>query len=124
MSQSPELGAGTQAIKRVPISRGAGEHPSVRYHIGTSFSSPVNLTGREVLENIGRIAGGHEKRKLFELLLWYGIFGLLRDDERVTYIYDARYDMRRLLGLIASRGGNEARLRLNPAFWKALEAKS
>ena len=87
------------------------------------LESSINLTGREVLECIGQVVGGDEKRQLFEFLLWYGIFGVLRDDERVTYIYDARYDMRRLLGLIAGRGGDEARLRLNPAFWKALEAR-
>ena len=98
--------------------------PSAKDVLYEFLESPVSLTGREVLECIGRMVGEDEERRLFEFLLWYGIFGVMRDDERVTYIYDARYDMRRLLGLVARRGGDEARLRLNPAFWKALEARA
>lgn len=87
------------------------------------LETPVQLTGHEILEAAGRLVGEEKQDELFERLLWYGIFGVMRDNEQVTYIYDARYDMRRLLGLVARRGKEDATFRLNPAFWKALEAR-
>ena len=87
------------------------------------LESPVHLSGHDILEAAGRLVGEEKKEELFERLLWYGIFGVVREDERVTYIYDARYDMRRLLGLASRRGKETATFRLNPAFWKALEAR-
>jgi energy-coupling factor transporter ATP-binding protein EcfA2 len=83
----------------------------------------VQLAGYDILEAAGRLVGEEKQDELFERLLWYGIFGVVRDDDHVTYIYDARYDMRRLLGLVAHRGKENATFRLNPAFWKALEAR-
>ena len=87
------------------------------------LETPVQLVGQEILEAAGRLVGEEEKEELFERLLWYGIFGVVREDQHVTYIYDARYDMRRLLGLVSRRGKENATFRLNPAFWKALEAR-
>jgi len=84
---------------------------------------PIHLSGHDILEVARRLVGEEEKEILFERLLWYGIFGVVREDQRVTYIYDARYDMRRLLGLASRRGKEYATFRLNPAFWKALEAR-
>jgi hypothetical protein len=98
--------------------------PTAKEVLYEFLESPINLTGREVLTTISRIVSEQEVRRLFEILLWYGIFGIVREDDRVTYIYDARYDTRRLMGLIARRGGDDAVLRLNPAFWKALEVQA
>ena len=87
------------------------------------LETPIHLSGHDILEVARRLVGEEEKEILFERLLWYGIFGVVREDQRVTYIYDARYDMRRLLGLASRRGKEYATFRLNPAFWKALEAR-
>ncbi len=87
------------------------------------LETPVQLTGREILEAADRLVGEEKRDALFERLLWYGIFGVVRDDDQVTYIQDARYDMRRLHGLVVRRGREDATFRLNPAFWKALEAR-
>lgn len=87
------------------------------------LETPVQLAGHEILEAAGRSVGEEKREELFERLLWYGIFGVVRDHDQVTYIHDARYDMRRLLGLVSHRGKEDATFRLNPAFWKALEAK-
>jgi hypothetical protein len=87
------------------------------------LETPIHLSGHDILEVARRLVGEEEKEILFERLLWYGIFGVMREDQRVTYIYDARYDMRRLLGLASRRGKEYATFRLNPAFWKALEAR-
>jgi hypothetical protein len=92
-------------------------------HKRIELETPIQLTGREILEATGRSVGEEKRDELFERLLWYGIFGIVRDNDQVTYIHDARYDMRRLLGLVSRRGKEDAVFRLNPAFWKALEAK-
>lgn len=98
--------------------------PSAKDVLYEFLETPVRLSGHNILEAAGRLVGEEEKGELFERLLWYGIFGIVREDERVTYIYDARYDMRRLLGLVSRRGKEDAIFRLNPAFWKALEAQT
>lgn len=59
---------------------------------------------------------------LFNLLLWYGFFGLIRDDGEPAYIYSVKYDMRHLKALI-NKQSDQAIFRINPAFWKALETK-
>lgn len=97
--------------------------PSAKDVLYEFLETSVQLSGRDVLEAASSVVGEEVKEALFERLLWYGIFGVVREDERVTYIYDARYDMRRLLGLVSRRGKENATFRLNPAFWKALEAK-
>jgi hypothetical protein len=97
--------------------------PSAKDALYEFLESPVHLSGHDILEALGRLVGEEENEELFERLLWYGIFGVVREDERITYIYDARYDMRRLLGLAFRKGKEDARFRLNPAFWKALEAR-
>lgn len=98
--------------------------PSARDVLYEFLETPVYLSGHDILEAVGRLVGEERKMDLFERLLWYGIFGVVRKDERVTYIYDARYDMRRLLGLVFRRGKEDAMFRLNPAFWKVLEAQA
>jgi len=98
--------------------------PSAKDVLYEFLESPIHLPGHEILEAIATVASEGEKRQVFEILLWYGIFGVVREGERTTYIYDARYDTRRLLGLINRRGGDDAVFRLNPAFWKALEVKA
>jgi energy-coupling factor transporter ATP-binding protein EcfA2 len=97
--------------------------PSAREALYEFLESPIHVSGHKILEASARVVGEGAKEELFNRFLWYGIFGVVREDERVTYIYDARYDMRRLLGLVARRGKEDATFRLNPAFWKALEAQ-
>lgn len=87
------------------------------------LESPVRLAGRDILSALGGAVNEEEKRQLFELLLWYGIFGVVMDTERVSYIYDANYDLKRLLKLAERRGGYDAQFYLNPAFWRALEVQ-
>ncbi|MHC4413165.1 MAG: hypothetical protein ACYSW6_09415, partial [Planctomycetota bacterium] len=61
--------------------------------------------------------------RIFDLLLWYGVIGLKREDEEVTYIYSVNYDIKRLKALIRKAAGGEPVLYVNPAFWKGLEVK-
>jgi hypothetical protein len=88
------------------------------------IETAITLSGHEIMECIGRVVTDQsEKDRLFDILLWYGIFGVVRSDEEVSYIHDVRYDMKLLRGLMRRRGGLDATFRLNPAFWKALEVR-
>jgi hypothetical protein len=60
--------------------------PSAKDVLYEFLESPGQLSGRDILEALGRVVGDEEEtRQLFEVLLWYGIFGLVRDGERVSY---------------------------------------
>lgn len=87
------------------------------------IESRLDISGEKVYRVIVEAAGEERAEKVFDLLLWYGFLGVLRDNEEVTYIYDVKYDIRRLKGLIRKRGEGIATLRINPAFWRALEVQ-
>lgn len=59
--------------------------------------------------------------ELFDLLLWYGVFGVELGEDRLAYIYDVSYDLERLRTLIRNRGNGNAMFQINPAFWSALD---
>jgi hypothetical protein len=58
---------------------------------------------------------------MLDLLLWYGFLGYVRDDGEAAYIYNVKYDMRRLAALIQKKGLEQTSLKVNPAFWRGLE---
>ena len=65
-----------------------------------------------------------ERNKLLEILLWQGVFGVLRDgDASVLYIYSVQYDIHRLNGIIQSMEKQKKQISfyINPAFWPHLE---
>jgi hypothetical protein len=57
-----------------------------------------------------------------ELLLWYGILGVVRLDGDVSYIYSVNYDMARLRGIVAKLSETGLVYAINPAFSAALES--
>jgi len=87
------------------------------------LESPVEMRYEEVLSKLDQTIGGESAEKVLEVLLWYGVLGLVRDGNVTTFIHDVKYDSRRLAHLIRKHGGGKARLRINPAFWAALEVK-
>jgi len=95
--------------------------PSAKDVLYAFLECPTRLSGHDILAAVGSVVDEGEKRRVFEFLLWYGVFGVEREEDRTTYIYNAKYDLRRLLGLVERRGQADAGFRLNPAFWKALE---
>lgn len=56
---------------------------------------------------------------VFELLLWYGFFGIEFEDGSRKYIYDFNYKMPLLNGVIKKKGSS-LRYSINEAFWPAL----
>jgi hypothetical protein len=94
---------------------------NVLYEFIESPAVVPGVTAREVLKNA---VGETNWEKILDLLFWYGFFGLVRDDGEATYIYSVKYDMRRLRGLVQKKGLDNAALRINPAFWRALEVRT
>jgi hypothetical protein len=88
------------------------------------IESSVNLTMVEARESIKRVLRNGDIDRVMDLLLWYGFFGVVRADGEASYIYDVKYDMRRLRAYIDQRAGQVVNLRINAAFWRALEVKN
>jgi hypothetical protein len=63
----------------------------------------------------------NQSEKIFEILLWYGVLGVLREGGEVSYIYNVNYDIKRLNVLINKIKPDAPRIVINPAFWSGLE---
>jgi hypothetical protein len=87
------------------------------------IEAAVELSGDRVREVLTKTVGADKWGGLFDLLLWYGFLGIVREDGEVAYIYDVKYDIKRLNALVRKRGDGGATFRINPAFWKALEVR-
>lgn len=61
--------------------------------------------------------------KVLDVLLWYGFLGVVRQGGSSNYIYDVRYDMKRLRVSIEQDGPEHQNLEINPAFWASLEVR-
>jgi hypothetical protein len=49
--------------------------------------------------------------------------GVVRENDEVAYIYNVRYDFRRLKALMDSTASGNPVFEINPAFWVGLEVK-
>jgi hypothetical protein len=62
------------------------------------------------------------KTEFVELLLWYGVIGLVSAKGDARYIYDERYEMQKLRAVHrAVPPGGDPVFEINPAFWSALD---
>jgi hypothetical protein len=59
--------------------------------------------------------------KLLDILLWYGVLGVVRADGDIAYIYSVNYDMKRLAALLRAQQPAQQALMISPAFWSGLE---
>jgi hypothetical protein len=60
-----------------------------------------------------------QEPRMLEILLYYGVLGLVRDDGEIDYIYSVNYDMRLLKGR-HRKVANGPIFAINPAFWPGL----
>jgi hypothetical protein len=65
-----------------------------------------------------------QRPKLLDLLLWYGFFGIVREEGEIAYIYSVKYDIKRLKALVKKQQENIVLYYINPAFWAGLEIVS
>lgn len=93
----------------------------VLYHF-IDRPSHISLDELErVLEEAGFDTG--QQDRLMDILLWYGVFGVEREDGALAYIYNVNYDVKRLKVLISRLERDVRRLVINPAFWAGLEIR-
>lgn len=91
------------------------------YHF---IGSKAHITLEELTEVFGNgNIPADQREKLLDLLLWYGFFGIVREDGEIAYIYSVKYDMKRLKALVRKQQENIVLYYINPAFWSGLEIK-
>lgn len=61
-----------------------------------------------------------DEDNILHLLLWYGFLGIVDEEDKTTYIYSVRYDIKRIQAIVRKKGTYDTMFRVNPAFWKAL----
>ncbi len=88
------------------------------------IESPAHLSASKVRTILVDALGSEKWEQVFDLLLWYGFLGVVREDGEATYIYEVKYDIKILKGLVRKRGEEALSFRINPAFWRALEVRT
>jgi len=89
------------------------------------IEAPRRLSSVELakLLKIVEDSGAEMIEKIKEALLWYGVLGVVRDAEEVTYIYDLGYNMDYLKAIIKREQEKGVLYAVNPAFWSGLGIK-
>ena len=82
------------------------------------------ITKAEVLERFdkAKIIEKKDHDKLFQYMLWYGVLGVVNQNNVECYIYDFDYNMNRLEAEIDTQQ-DEPLYALNPAIYVALQAR-
>jgi hypothetical protein len=82
------------------------------------------VTKAEVLERFERanIIDPKDGEKLFQYMLWYGVLGVVNQNNVECYIYDFEYNMNRLQAEVDTQK-EEPLFVFNPALHVALKAK-
>jgi len=84
------------------------------------IEAPRRISHSDLLERMGSTGvSGKDLNSLIELLLWFGVIGLSRGEDETLYIYDVKYDRKRLMKLVGN-AGETTFYEVNPAFWKGL----
>lgn len=86
------------------------------------IGSPANLSMNQIT-SVLKDAGfdDTQRESLLDILLWYGVLGITRDNGDPTYIYNVNYDVRRLKILMERIAPDASGIAINPAFWSGLE---
>jgi hypothetical protein len=85
------------------------------------IEAPRLLDDQQLRQRIARTKVPADKHTdLIQILLWYGVLGILRGSGEETYIYSVNYEMKILSALINNRPTTELVYVVNPAFWRGL----
>ena len=76
---------------------------------------------RTLLASYGIVDSGIQE-PIIDLLVWWGFFGIVRDDDSISYLYDVQYNMNHMRALIR-KAKSAATYHINPAFWAGLEVR-
>ncbi len=96
--------------------------PDARDVLYGFIEAPSILTKSQV---IGRVKGACVVElaydHIIELLMWYGVLGIVRSNGDYSYIYNVNYEMKKLRALSASKKPDDTLFCVNPAFWRGLD---
>jgi len=85
----------------------------------------LGQSARLMADDIEQVLGGKfdadARAKILNVLLWYGVLGVVRPNDEVAFIYSVNYDMKRLNALLESVPLDKRSFFINPAFWPGLE---
>jgi hypothetical protein len=81
----------------------------------------ARLTAEDIERLLGNNFDGAARTKIVDLLLWYGVLGVVRPTDEVAFIYSVNYDIKRLTGLMDGMPLEKRSFFINPALWPGLE---
>jgi len=82
--------------------------------------SSVRQSHQEIMDKLAKLKiVGERAFEIVDALLWFCFFGVVREDETVSYIYSVNYNMKHLRALV--KAPESAVYYINPAFWAGLE---
>ncbi|MPZ18216.1 MAG: hypothetical protein GEV06_09925 [Luteitalea sp.] len=88
------------------------------------IGSKERMPSSDVEAILSKVSGSEQERDAFlEILLWYGVLGLVRLDGEVTYIYSVSYDLHRLLAVRQRLKESGLVYAINPAFVAGLDVE-
>jgi hypothetical protein len=90
----------------------------VLYHL---LGSPSEVRATDLHLMFELRHGAETARKIVDILIWYGVLGVVRPGGEAAYIYTVNYDVKRLYAMLDSQHSSERRFQINPAFWAGLE---
>ena len=87
----------------------------------TFFGQSALLSEQDVNVLLSQRFNIAQRQKLVNILLWYGVIGVIRQDGSEAFIYSVNYDMKRLTALLHLVPPEQRAFCINPAFWVGLE---
>lgn len=81
----------------------------------------ARLTAEDIERLLGNKFDSEARAKILEVLLWYGVLGVVRLTDEVAFIYSVNYDMKRLNAILESIPPERHSFFINPALWPGLE---
>jgi hypothetical protein len=95
------------------------------YSLFALIEAPSLLDDQQLRERIARMKIPPDRHDdLIQILLWYGVIGILRKSGEETYIYNANYEMKKLSALVSKRPTSELVYIVNRAFWRGLDIEA
>ena len=86
------------------------------------IGAPSRLSSQELISILTCPRVKQEQiEAIINILLWYGVVGVVRVNSETTYIYSVNYDMNLLQGIIRKLDSTGLVYSINPAFWPGLE---
>jgi hypothetical protein len=90
------------------------------------IGSSDRLTVEQLTEQLmGRLTAPRTKtiniQDITDILMWYGVLGIVRLDGEITYIYSVNYDLNLLKGIVRKLENTGLVCAINPAFWTGLD---